>query len=218
MSKKKALIINTQEQAIDYLKKHINGLEFLDKKWQDDKVVVLFAVSRFGYALKDASARLKADEFVVRQAIKQSPRAITYADKSLRDDSSLRAFAYKLSNSVFLIDPVAIEIFSYLDNDMINSTVKKEPCGTKWITLASGTKKRQTVYRNAYDEYGQVIFDEEAMREHPTYKRFKSIYTGTVTATEILEFEKILTHPQVCKSVRERFNRKPSTIEDSKFL
>lgn len=171
---KKAVNILTKQDAIEYVINHPHGLADLEEEFKDDEEIVFMAVSSYGFALEFASKRIRSNKDIVKAAILKDPRAITFACKELRDDPEMRELAYKLSGRAFIVDPIAMEVFSVLDGKMINSTVKRE----NGIAVL--------------DKNGEVEFDEKAMAKHPFYQRFKKFYDGSATAADILEYEKIL--------------------------
>lgn len=185
-------IVCSKEEALSRVRKKFNTLARLEAQWQDDKDVVLAAVKHYGSALKHASRRLRADEEVVKAAIDSEPRALTYAVKELRNNPDMRTYAYSKGNSVFIVDPIAMEVFSLMDAKMINATVKQKVTKREKFTKADGSTGYHETKETVFDEKGFPVFDEEAIINHPTYQKFKKFYKGNITATEMWELEEYL--------------------------
>jgi hypothetical protein len=74
---------------LDSIKKHGCNLQFVTKSMQDDKEVVLMAVSDCSHALEFASNRLRADEEVVWEAVRTDGIGLCFASLSLRNNRRL---------------------------------------------------------------------------------------------------------------------------------
>lgn len=183
--------IYTRAEAINHVAKHPLGLRDLSDEFRDDEEIVSIAVSSYGYALQFASKRLRSNKDIVKKAVLREPRSLACACLELRDAPDMREFAYRIAGRPFIVDPIAMEVFSVLDNKMIAATVKTEivrvPIYRDNILIEY--RERKEIVR---DKNGEVVFDEEKMYQNKFYQRFKKFYNGTATATDIQEYEQIL--------------------------
>lgn len=165
----------TRAEALLFITKNPRWLCQLSEKFRDDDEIVGIAVAATGHSLSFASKRLRSDREMVKLAIKTNARALSYACEELRNDPDMRTYAFIRAGKPFIVDPIAMEVFSVLDLKMINSTVKTDRDGNI-----------------VCDQNGLTVYDEQKMHANPFYKRFKKFYDGQATAADILEYEKIL--------------------------
>lgn len=180
--KKKTVVCQTREEAMDYVRHNAYGVETLEERWRADKEVMMLAVQLNGTNLEFASEQLQADRELVYAAVKQNYRSLTYAARELRDDFEMRKFAYSLG-SVFIVDPVAWRVFERDDARMMRETVR-----TRKVKNSLG----QTVEEVVFIEEGEPDFDPVKTLRHPVYNKYKDFYLGTISTRDMMLLEKEL--------------------------
>jgi hypothetical protein len=133
---------NNEELVFSHVQKHGFILEFASKELQDNKKIVLEAVSRcsgayhcFDNALKFASKRLQDDKEVVLRAVIADPISLEYASERLKDDKEvvLKAILMKemREHGCFYMDySPALEFASKRlqdDEEVVSTAIKIEP-------------------------------------------------------------------------------------------
>ena len=64
-------------------------MRYASKELQNDREIVLIAVTQNGYVLKYASKELQNDREIVLDAVTQNGRALKYASKELQNDREI---------------------------------------------------------------------------------------------------------------------------------
>lgn len=91
-----------RQQAIERVGQKGSDLDLIEKKWKNDKDVVLIAVTNNGRALQYASETLRTDKEVVLAAVTNYAAALEYASNALKSDVEVVEAAVK-NNGLALV-------------------------------------------------------------------------------------------------------------------
>jgi hypothetical protein len=98
------------------------NLKIASKLLQDDDLIVLEAVSKYGLGLEFASDRLKDNILIIQAAIQQNPFALKFASQALRDDFKIVQSAIEKSGitlqyaSLSLRDNMELVLYAISNN------------------------------------------------------------------------------------------------------
>lgn len=115
-----------KDKVIAFIYKDTLNARKVDPKWYSDREVAMHMVSVWGAHLDLLPKEFKADGEIVRLAISKFPSAIRYASKELRNDPDMRTYAFMKAGSCFIVDPLALMVFSTYDMILIKETGKNE--------------------------------------------------------------------------------------------
>lgn len=115
-----------KEKVIAYIHKDLLNARKINPKWYSDREVAMHIVSVWGSHLEVLPKEFKADKEIVRLAISESPSAIRCASKELRNDPDMRTYAFMKAGSCFIVDPLALMVFSTYDSILLKETGKNE--------------------------------------------------------------------------------------------
>jgi len=169
--------INTKEEAIKIVKERGVLIKYL-QKWQDDKDVVIAAVSSFPFALEFVSLRLKGDKDVVLTAVKKEPRTLSLAAKEVYNNDKIREFAFSVNKGAFIVDPDALEEFAYQDGMMMKQIYRSH-------VIIDANGKRSWDKTNYH----------QALSKNTFYKMFKKVYQADLyklTSLDVKKYEQEL--------------------------
>lgn len=62
------------------------AIKFADYSCLDNMKLMAIVVKQDGLLLQKASAKLRGDKFIVRDAVKNNPKALEYADEDIRNE------------------------------------------------------------------------------------------------------------------------------------
>ena len=165
--------VESKEEAIKIVSKGGAKLRRINNVWKKDKDVVLAAVKSFPFALSYADNSLRDDIDIVLAAIEREPRVLTEASSRLADDDSVRAYAFEINGSPFIVNKTAMAEFEFWDAKLIASC-------TKFV-------------KQGYGEEEKMFCNEEKMLKFDFYQIFIKYYQGEdLTAQDIRKYEKWL--------------------------
>ena len=156
--KRKLYDSQNKQDILTFIGKDLMNARKINPRWYSDREVAMKMVSVWGANLALLPKEFKADREIVKAAISESPSSIRHACKQLRNDSEIRTFAFYKAGHCFIVDPLALMVFSVYDMMMIGATGE----------------------------------NEELVKAHPFYQKFKPVYDGKATWSEIEEYEKYL--------------------------
>lgn len=165
--------VESKHEAIEIVSECGAKLRRLDSIWKKDKDVVLSAVKSFPFALSYADKKLRDDLEIVLEAIKREPRTLTEASNRISENDSIRAYAFEINGSPFIVNKAAMTEFQFWDSKLIASC-------TKFI-------------KQGYGEEDKMICDESKMLKSEFYHIFIKYYQGDdLTAQDIKNYERWL--------------------------
>lgn len=163
----------SKDEAIRIVSESGAKLKRIDNVWKKDRDVVLAAIKSFPFALSYADKSLRDDMNIVLDAIKREPRVLTEASSRIADDDLVRAYAFEINGSPFIVNKTAMAEFKFWDTKLIASC-------TKFV-------------KQGYGEEDKMFCDEEKMMKFEFYQIFIKYYQGDdLTAQDIRGYEKWL--------------------------
>lgn len=89
-----------KEQILKELEVNISRFPYLDKRWREDKDIVMFAVKRKGTLIQNASKELRADKEVALAAVENNSLALFFVSKDLKDDLEVVKTALNIDDNL----------------------------------------------------------------------------------------------------------------------
>ena len=124
--KRKLYDSQDKDDIIRFIRKDLLNARKINPRWYSDKDVAMHMVSIWGAHLDLLPKEFKSDREIVRLACLKSPSALRYASKELRNDPQMREFAFKRAGHCFIVDPLALMVFSTYDTMLMKETGKNE--------------------------------------------------------------------------------------------
>ena len=165
--------VESKDEVIRIVSECGAKLRRIDNIWKKDRDVVLAAVKSFPFALSYADKSLRDNVDIVLAAIEREPRALTEASSRIADNDSVRAYAFEINGSPFIVNKTAMAEFKFWDAKLIASC-------TKFV-------------KQGYGEEDKMFCDEEKMMKSEFYQIFIKYYQGDdLTAQDIKNYERWL--------------------------
>lgn len=115
-----------KDKVIAFIRQDLLNARRINPKWYSDIEVARQIVATWGAHLDLLPKEFKANREIVRIACIKSPSSLRYASKQLRNDPELRSLAFQVAGHCFIVDPLALMVFSTYDSILIKETGKNE--------------------------------------------------------------------------------------------